>query len=127
MHNGGNDIGKVNTVNLIAEMKQTFSVLKGMWPSVILIFSEIIPRRIWGLPEWAFMHRIRRRINRCMMHFLPVIGGFAFRHIELEGFLPGLFREDWIHLSEIGLDIFNNNLQVMVERALLLIGGGDMS
>lgn len=52
------------------------------------------------------------------------IDGFSYRHVDLEFFLQGLYREDWINLSKIGLDIFNLGLQSMVEKAAAFFWGG---
>lgn len=48
------------------------------------------------------------------------VGGFSFCYVHLEFFFPGLYREDGVHLSDIGLDIFNSGLQDMVEKAASL-------
>ena len=38
---------------------------------------------------------------------MPQIGGLSYRHVDLEGGYPGLYRSDGVHLSEVGMDIFN--------------------
>ncbi|XP_069604250.1 serine/arginine repetitive matrix protein 1-like isoform X2 [Ranitomeya imitator] len=119
IHLGGNDIGKRATVDLIFLMKQNFLELRNMFPNTILIFSEIVPRLLWLKSEsLKFCEKIRKRINRSMSKFMPSIGSLSFRHVDLEGSVPGLFQNDWVHLSEIGTDIFNLNLKAMVELAL---------
>ncbi|XP_077140620.1 uncharacterized protein LOC143805314 isoform X3 [Ranitomeya variabilis] len=119
IHLGGNDIGKLATVGLLFLMKQNFLELRIMFPNTILIFSEIVPRLLWLKSEdLKFCEKIRKRLNRSMSKFMPSIGGLSFRHVDLEGGVPGLFQNDWVHLSEIGTDIFNLNLKAMVELAL---------
>lgn len=38
-------------------------------------------------------------------------------HIDLEGGIPGLYRQDIIHLSDIGLNLFNLSLKSCIEMA----------
>lgn len=45
---------------------------------------------------------------------MPFIGGFSFRHFDLEGGFLDLYQGDYIHLSDIGLDIFNMGLQNII-------------
>lgn len=112
LHLGGNDIGHVKTLDQIFQIKYDLHQFKLSFPNITLFFFEIIPRLVWlNFP----FDKVRKHINRTMAKFLSTIGGFIFRHIDLEGGIIGLFRTDGIHLSDIGLDIFNNNLQTMVE------------
>lgn len=123
IHAGGNDIGKVRTWDLLCEIKTEFSSVKLLFPQSILAFSEIIPRLIWSpFSNLFYVDKIRRRLNRTVHNFIVSLGGLSFRHTELEGFLPGLFRNDLVHLSEVGIDIFNMGLQSLIEKALVLGG-----
>lgn len=94
-----------------------------MFPNAILAFSEMIPSLIWSPSGKLFyLDRIRRCLNRTIHNFLVSSGGMSFRHVELEGFVPGLFHNDLVHLSEIRLKIFNMGLQHFIERATVLGG-----
>lgn len=118
IHLGGNDIGQVKTLDLIFSMQNTIKQIKLLFPNVVIIFSEIVQRLRWL--ESCYMRpfeKIRKQINRKVNKFLSYPMGFAFRHVELEGGLPGLYREDGIHLSEIGLDILNLDFQTCIEKA----------
>lgn len=117
LHVGGNDVGRMQTLLLLAELKRLFLLLQHAFPRCCLVFSEVIPRLRWSLPEERFFDKIRKRLNRAMMVFLRSVGGFSYRHTLLEGFEPGLFRADKVHLSDIGLDIFNCDVEEMVEKA----------
>ncbi|XP_040181424.1 uncharacterized protein LOC120915190 [Rana temporaria] len=125
LHLGGNDIGKVKTYELVNKMKDSFQFLKMVSPHTVLVFSEIVPRLRW-LESLIFkpLEKVRKRINKAMEKFLSPDLGFSFRHRELEGGVQGLYRADGVHLSEIGLDIFNTELQTCIEAAAVW-GGGD--
>ncbi|XP_069582028.1 uncharacterized protein [Ranitomeya imitator] len=122
-HIGGNDIGKVRTLDLLAIMRSDISSLRQSFPHTGFVFSEIVPRLLWSTINCHFMDKIRIRVNRSLNKFLPLINGFSFRHIDLEGFLPGFYRQDLVHLSDVGLDIFNLGFQYTVEKWLSLFGG----
>lgn len=66
------------------------------------------------------MEKMRKRINRAMVKYMPLIGGLSNRHVDLEGDIPGFYRQDGVHLSEVGLDIFNLDLQCGIEMAAAL-------
>ncbi|XP_040266399.1 uncharacterized protein LOC120981017 isoform X2 [Bufo bufo] len=123
IHAGGNDLGKIKTLDLMEHMKSDLFQIKSLIPEVILIFSEIIPRLIWKSDQYGFMEKIRKRVNRSLEKFLPSLNGWSIRHTELEGFIAGLYRNDLVHLSDIGLDIFNSGLQDMIDKAVVFRGG----
>lgn len=97
--------------------KRPYSI-RLMFPSAILAFSEMIPRPIRSPSGSLFyLDRIRRCLNRTIHNFLLSSGGVLFCHAELEGFVPGLFCTDMVHLSAIGLYIFNMGLQNLIKTA----------
>lgn len=119
LHLSGNDIGKCNTLQLLAHMKLDLQCLHAVLPQTILVFSEIIPRKVWLISsEFHCFEKICKRVNRAMSKFIPSVAGFSFRHIDLEGGLAGFYREDNVHLSDIALDIFNLDMQTCVELAV---------
>lgn len=120
---GGNDLGRIKTWELICEMKRDLSSFKLLFPSTVIIFSEIVPRLIWSeLSNLHYIDKIRKRVNRTICNLVISQGGFSYRHVELEGFLPGLYGLDFVHLSEVGLDIFIVGLQNMIEQAAAFWG-----
>ena len=63
------------------------------------------------------LDKVRRRVNRALEKFINPDLGISFRHVELEGGIQGLYRDDGIHLLEVGLDIFNSDMQTCIEMA----------
>ncbi|XP_056384065.1 uncharacterized protein LOC130277420 [Hyla sarda] len=124
LHIGGNDIGKWNTSMLYQNLKQTVFAVKEVCPAALIVFSEIIPRLVWLDKNERFKDRIRKRLNRSMEKFMLKINGFSYRHVDLEAFVRGLYWSDKVHLSMIGMDIFNVGLQNMIEKATV-VGGHD--
>lgn len=123
IHAGANDIGKFKTWNLLCEMKQDLFSFKVLFPSAIIAFSEMISRLLWSPSGNLFyLDKIRRHLNRTIHNFFVSSNNLSYRHIDLEGFLSGLYRSDLVHLSDIGLDIFNVGSQNIIEEATVLGG-----
>lgn len=121
IHLGGNDVGKSSTLDLIFLIKHDLQHIHLIFPGTRIIFSEIIPRLVWlSFSENRSLEKIRRRVNHSIAKFMPTLSGLSYRHTELEGGFSGLYRQDGIHLSDIGLDIFNMDFQNMIERAAVL-------
>lgn len=118
IHAGGNDIGHIKSIELMFAMKRDFQSFKLSFPHCVCVFSESVPRLLWfSSPQLKPLEKVRRCINRFLETCMPSIGGFSYRHIDLEGGMPGLYRSDSIHLSDVGLDLFNLGLQSCVEMA----------
>lgn len=58
-------------------------------------------------PSLRSLEKIRKGMNRSVEKCMNSIGEFSFRHMELKGGFADLYRNDRIHLTNIGLDIFN--------------------
>ncbi|OCT74291.1 hypothetical protein XELAEV_18033252mg [Xenopus laevis] len=69
---------------------------------------------------WSFktLDRCRKKINSAIAKFAKGLNVFTYRHTDLELTGSGLYRDDSVHLSDIGLDIFNNGLRNAIELAI---------
>ncbi|XP_040211653.1 uncharacterized protein LOC120942791 [Rana temporaria] len=121
LHLGGNDLGNLRTVDLLSCIKRDLGRFHAISPNTVIIFSEIVPRLAWLSSDMRrVMERMRKRVNRAMEKFMPTIGGLSYRHIDLEGGVPGFYTSDGVHFSEIGLDLFNLGLQSSIEMAVVV-------
>lgn len=85
-----------------------------------MVFSEIVPRLRWiESPILKPFEKERKRVNKEIEKFMTLDMGIKFRHLNLEDGSPGLFRDDGVHLSDVGLAIFNLDLQTYVEMAAI--------
>ncbi|CAH2276607.1 Hypothetical predicted protein, partial [Pelobates cultripes] len=50
--------------------------------------------------------------------YVKRLGGVVIRHRELEDMLPGYYRRDGVHLSEVGLDFLLFKLNAGHKKAL---------
>lgn len=120
-HLGGNDVGTMKMLDLMFLIKRDLHRLKLYFPNTCIIFSEMVSRLHWLYsPGRKSLEKIKKRVNHSIEKFMPLLGGFSFYHVDLEGGFPGLYRQDGIHLSDVGLEIFNLGLQNLIERAAVL-------
>ncbi|XP_066444900.1 uncharacterized protein [Eleutherodactylus coqui] len=125
IHAGGNDLGKIKVAELIALMKADIFRFKEFFKRVIIVWSDIVARRIWReARDNEAIERVRKTVNFRISKHVRALGGIAIRHWELERRERGMMRGDGVHLSDIGLDTFLSRLQDGVESALLLACGG---
>ncbi|XP_044130444.1 uncharacterized protein LOC122923654 [Bufo gargarizans] len=122
LHAGGNDMGSVPLVELLALIRSDLERFPSFFREVVLVWSEVVPRVVWQGGE--AVERCRRTINARISRFVRSRGGVVVRHRQLEGDNRSLMRPDGVHLNEIGLDIFLSGIQDGVEQAMFLLGGG---
>ncbi|OCU01027.1 hypothetical protein XELAEV_18006809mg [Xenopus laevis] len=86
---------------------------------VLFVWSQIVSRIIWfQSPETKALDRCRKKINSAIAKFAKGLNFFTYRHTDLELTGSGLYWDDGVHLSDIGLDIFNNGLRNAIELAI---------
>ncbi|XP_041423511.1 uncharacterized protein LOC121395057 [Xenopus laevis] len=119
IHLGGNDIGKEKTIEIIRFIRRDLAQLHFSFPKVLFVWSEMVSRIIWfQSPETKALDRCRKKINSAIAKFAKGLNVFTYRHTDLELTGSGLYRDDSVHLSDIGLDIFNNGLRNAIELAI---------
>lgn len=116
IHLGGNDLGTDSNMTLIHRMKKDLGYLKQIFKNSILVWSDIVPRKVWNQELPAFlMEKSRRKVNQAIGRFIYDIGGTVIRHDTLVLQSPGLFHLNGVLLSESGTDIFNLDLMGVLE------------
>ncbi|XP_068118230.1 uncharacterized protein [Hyperolius riggenbachi] len=61
VHLGGNDLGKVRTLDLMSQMRQDFQQIHDSFPHTILVFSEMVQRYLWLKGSRRFLEKIRKK------------------------------------------------------------------
>ncbi|XP_018088387.1 uncharacterized protein LOC108700036 isoform X2 [Xenopus laevis] len=117
LHAGGNDVGQCPMKFLIKDIRRDCLRLWTLFPGVVLIWSEIIPRAHWrGAHSHQAVNRARIKINRVVSKFVQGNGGIIVRHMDLEKD-RGYFLPDEVHLNDLGLDLFNFRLHEAITLA----------
>ncbi|XP_077113503.1 uncharacterized protein LOC143809782 isoform X2 [Ranitomeya variabilis] len=124
IHVGGNDLASFSLVELLTLMRSDMDKFSMFFPSMRLVWSEIIPRVVWrGARERNAMERSRRTLNQRISRFVRFKNGVVVRHHRLEGDNSGFLLPDGVHLNEAGLDIFLNGIREGVLQAMHSLGG----
>lgn len=123
IHCGGNDLCRISCLNLRNIIVNTFSRLADFYPGCILVWSQILPRFIWrGARNHQAVELSRARLNSFVAsHLVRNFGGYIW-YPEIHLASPVLYWDpvyDGVHLSDIGNDIFLNNLQAGLEQLLM--------
>jgi len=107
----------LNAVNLFHSAvytRQTFDYIRAAFPDTILVWVDILPRFCWRAPknEYKTINRKRRRVNQLGHQAVRKAGGHVL-HLDID-LTSGLFREDGVHLSDVGLDMYIDNLRELL-------------
>lgn len=114
VHVGGNDLGKVKGTRLASMMKWNLGQVHENYPNLKLVFSCITERRVWRCGRPYQLNHQRAFLNNVMSAFMGSLGGVSIRHPEIKHNWEGMFLADGVHLTDIGHDIFNRNLQGVI-------------
>lgn len=102
---------------------KTFFLLRFFFHPQLLPFLRWFLGYFGLLPVICYiLDRIHKHLNRTIHNFLVASNGLFYYHIDLEGFILGLYRSDLVHLSNIGLNIFNVGLQNIIVQVMVLGG-----
>ncbi|XP_019407292.1 PREDICTED: tumor susceptibility gene 101 protein isoform X1 [Crocodylus porosus] len=120
IHLGGNDLGTTKLTNLIIRIKTDLGFIRHVFKNVILVWSNIVPRKAWWNQDEAckLVDDNRKKVNSQISNFMKSIGGFVIRHDSLVPESPGLFHLNGVLLSESGTDVFNLDLLSVLENLI---------
>ncbi|XP_063731679.1 serine/arginine repetitive matrix protein 2 isoform X5 [Eleginops maclovinus] len=118
MHLGGNDLSTDSPTDLLASVKKDLTSMRSIFPSCLLVWSYILPRRVWRhSADSQEVDLVRCTVNRRIHSIVSELGGASLTHENIRcGANTGLYRADGVHLSPKGIDVFNLNLQDFLER-----------
>ncbi|XP_075059461.1 uncharacterized protein LOC142144468 isoform X1 [Mixophyes fleayi] len=115
IHLGGNDIGGCKSVDLILRIQEDLAWVQASWPSLVICWSDIVPRMAWrAFPEGRVADGVRRKINSVVSRFLRSMGGWRIVHPSIRYQSPSLYRGDGVHLSDEGMVIFVRDIYVFL-------------
>ncbi|KAM3929163.1 uncharacterized protein RB166_006951 [Leptodactylus fuscus] len=119
LHVGGNDLGRRPFRELINDIKFDLLRLWAMFPGMVTIWSDIVPRKVWkDVRSVERINKARIKVNRAVGRFMARNGALAVRHLELESGSGAFWRRDGVHLNAVGIDLWCLDLQQGIETAL---------
>ncbi|XP_029447384.1 uncharacterized protein LOC115093905 [Rhinatrema bivittatum] len=114
VHLGGNDWGKMSGKHFISNVRKDLMTISILLPTTILCWSDIVvrPAELDNI-RWK---RCRSKANQQIGTWLERLGGRHIKYAWSWGKVTGLFRDDGVHLSFLGLDLFLNSIQEVLEE-----------
>ena len=116
---GSNDLGNVKGKELIELSRCYIRRLMTLYSDLRLIWSEILQRRYWHNDNnQVAIETSRKKVNLAIKNiFLNEIQkGCIIRHPNITVKEKSLFRYDGVHLSDVGNNIYLNNIQGSLEN-----------
>ncbi|CAG2231803.1 unnamed protein product [Mytilus edulis] len=116
---GSNDLVKVKTLELIQNIERDILRLHLLLPNTRIVWSEMLMRRYWhGATDGKAIERSRKRVNSAINNYALNDGHCVIQHPNIRAREMNLYRYDGTHLSDIGYDIYLNNIQGGIETFL---------
>ena len=115
---GSNDLGIVKGKELIELIRCDILCLRTLYPDLKLNWSMIPQSRYWhNANNQVAIETYRKRVNQAIKNiFLNEIQkGCIIRHPNITVKEKSLLRYDGVHLSDVGNDIYLNNIQGALE------------
>uniref|UniRef100_A0ABM5FMD9 Matrix-remodeling-associated protein 7 isoform X1 n=1 Tax=Pogona vitticeps TaxID=103695 RepID=A0ABM5FMD9_9SAUR len=112
IHVGEDDLLPGNHTSFLMAMKNDLGILRRALPSVIIIWSSLLPKPVWGKDQKPEeMEKIRKHVNIKMVSHCNKIGVHCLPHNLITSEKTGLFLPDLNDLSDAGADIFISDLK----------------
>lgn len=103
IHLDENDLVPLSGLSLLKRMKLDLAVIKNNWSSTSVVWTEFVFRRYWrGARNHASVEKAHRKLYRAMKVFCQGMGLTILSHANITGKEGHLFREDGVHLSQLG-------------------------
>ena len=114
VHLGGNDLVRHSLRLVFKLINDTYDYIRAAFPDAILVWVDILPRFCWRAPknEHKAIDKKRRRVNQLGHQAVRKAGGQVL-HLDID-LTRGFFREDGVHLSDVGLDMYIDNLRELL-------------
>lgn len=113
IHLGGNDLGLMKGKALVIQARNDLAEIAARWPGVSVIFSALLPRKVWrGQGNLRCLDKARRKVNREMRK--AMVGGLGtfLPHPDIRVELDHLYRPDGVHMSAARNDVFLGDLRL---------------
>lgn len=116
---GSNDLGIGNSFELIEDMKRDLLRIMLLLPDTKIMWSDILMRRYWHVArKGSKIELVRKRVNHEIAKFLTNDKHFVVHHPNIRARETALYRFDGTHLTNVGNDIYLNNIQGALDAIL---------
>ncbi|XP_078512220.1 uncharacterized protein LOC144771827 [Lissotriton helveticus] len=121
IHLGENDLCATKGVVLLRAIKKDLGLIKELWAGCHVYWTELIPRRIWrGAVNPKAVDRARMKVNSEVSRCCRGLGFSRISHREIKFETVEFFRDDGVHLSRVGMDLYLLELREVLARSLAM-------
>ncbi|KAJ1119884.1 hypothetical protein NDU88_008068 [Pleurodeles waltl] len=119
LHLGENDVVALSGIGLLKVMKSDLGRIKERWSGTHIVWTSLVPRRVWrGAHSFRGIEEQRRKINREMRNFCKAQGISVLTHENIVVSDVELFRHDGVHLSFLGNEHYLLELRLCIAELL---------
>ena len=107
LHLGGNDLVQHSLQVNFKLVQESIEYLTTAFPDLVLLWVNILQRSNWRAPELEnkAIERKRKRVNQFGRKLMRCHNGHVL-DVEIDTSTPGFYRNDGVHLSDVGLDLY---------------------
>ncbi|KAM6468940.1 matrix-remodeling-associated protein 7 isoform 1-T1 [Liasis olivaceus] len=121
IHLGEDDLLPQNNISLIISMKNDLGILKRAFPDTVIVWSSLLPRRIWKKDQKPeHMEKAQKHVNKAMVDYCNKIGVHFLSHNLITSDKSNIFLPDVNDLSDEGADIFIADLKKVLRLYQIL-------
>ncbi|XP_053380254.1 uncharacterized protein LOC128548800 [Mercenaria mercenaria] len=115
---GGNDLVSLSLLNVKTEIEAEIAYLRDAFPGALIIWIDILPRRVWrGASGLKAIDDKRKRVNRVGRQTVRKSGRSDVISPDIDA-ETNFFRNDGIHLNEVGCEFYLDYLKDAIIRNL---------
>jgi lysophospholipase L1-like esterase len=120
IHLGGNDLVSMSLTRLRNVIKREMKYLRDAMPDSTIIWIDIIQRLSWRAPDSEIpnIEAKRKRINRWGRQQVKLHSRSDILCLDIDFKTPGFFREDGVHLSDVGLEFYLDTVRDLIAKNL---------
>jgi lysophospholipase L1-like esterase len=119
IHLGGNDLASTPLKNLIQMIQKDVMAFSKLFPETCIIWSDILPRATYrGAISNAKVEKSRKSLNNAMKLYMPRIQGEVIHHTNIQWDAHHLYRNDGVHLNDVGNDVMLGNITQAMMRII---------
>lgn len=112
IHLGGNDLPIHALRFLFKAINDAVDYMAEAFPDAKLVWVEILDRLNWGVSkdELKAIYLKRKRLNQFGRRIFKGENRSVLK-VDIDTSTPGFYRGDGIHLSDVGLDMYNDAIR----------------
>ena len=109
---GENDLPVTTGRNLLQSIINDLAILQHCLPGMHLVWSCLLEHLQWrGAAAPEKIDLARRRVCKGAACFVSCSGGLVLRHPDITYRIPALYRNDGVHVSDWGMDIWLQDIR----------------